>query len=76
MLLFVNISIINLNKTFSFALSYYFSEIVKLYNFFFWYLRKEVWVNSILEPTVFIGDQVIGLIKVVDVLYLVLKSKL
>ena len=75
-LLLISIDITNLGKTFPLALSYYFSKTVELYNFFFWYLCKEVWVDNTLEPAILMGNQVANLIKVVDILHSVLKSKL
>jgi hypothetical protein len=54
--LLVDIGIINSNKTFPQIYSYYPGEIIKSYEFFFKVLRKEVFINDILKPTIIMED--------------------
>ena len=74
--LLVGVDITNSGQTFPLTLSYCPGETAESYDFFFWCLREEVWVDGALEPAVLIGDQAAGLIKAVDVLHSVPKSKL
>ena len=52
----MGVGITNLSKTFPLALSYYPGETAESYDFFFWCLREEVWVDGILEPAIIMGD--------------------
>jgi hypothetical protein len=74
--LLVGVGITNSGKTFPLALSYCPGETAESYDFFFWSLREEVWVDGALEPAVLMGDQAAGLIKAIDVLHSAPKSKL
>jgi hypothetical protein len=66
--LLIKVGITNSNKTFPLAYSYCPGETTKSYDFFFEILGEEVFFNDILDPTIIIGDQAAGLIKVVNVL--------
>ena len=54
--LLTSVGITNTGKTFPIALLYYPGEIVVSYNFFFESLRSEVFVNSVTDLRVIIGD--------------------
>jgi len=54
--LLTSVGITNTGKTFPVALSYCSGETVESYNFFFEFLRSEVFVDGVADPGVIMGD--------------------
>jgi hypothetical protein len=64
--LLTSVEVTNTGLTFPVSLSYCPGETAASYNFFFEYLRCEVFVDGVAEPGVVMGDQAAGLISSID----------